>query len=235
MANPPLPSVSFSAAPSACALGTRTATLDPANGNITALRAGTFSLPGGCTLTYTFTVNIPITVPNGTYSNSALAFFLDPTDTTGTRTVTTALPPAAAGLTANTAFTTGGTVGGSNYDGNNAANTGDDVRVQRQANLQTVKTDGVTTVAAGSTSTYTLTFSNLGPADASGAVVNDPPVTGLSCTAVTCTAVTGAAVCPVAANVTIANLQGAGITLNTFPGNSSIAFLVTCGVRATGL
>ncbi len=235
VANPPVPSVSFSAAPSACGLGTRTATIDPANGTITALRAGTFSLPGGCTLTYTFTVNIPITIPNGTYSNSALAFFLDPTDTTGTRTVTTALPPAAAGLAANTAFTTGGTVGGSNYDGNNVANTGDDVRVQRQANLQAVKTDGVTTVAAGSTTTYTLTFTNLGPADASGAVVTDPTATGLSCAAVTCTAVTGAAVCPVAANVTIANLQGGGITLNTFPGNSSITFLVSCGVSATGL
>lgn len=235
VANPPLPTVSFSAAPSACGLGTRTATIDPANGTITALRAGTFSLPGGCTLTYTFTVNIPITVPNGTYSNSALAFFLDPTDTTGTRTVTTALPPAATGLTANTAFTTGGTVGGSNYDGNNVANTGDDVRVQRQANLQAVKNDGFTTVAAGSTATYTLTFSNLGPADASGAVVADPAATGLSCSAVTCTAVTGAAVCPVAENVTIANLQGAGITLNTLPANSSVAFLVTCGVRATGL
>lgn len=235
VANPPVPAVSFSAVPVVCGLGTRTATIDPANGAITALRAGTFSLPGGCTLTYTFTVSVPITVPNGTYSNSALVFFLDPTDTSGSRTVTTALPPAAAGLTANTSFTTGGAVGGSNYDGNNVANTGDDIRVQRQADLQVSKTNGLTSVVAGSTVSYTLTFSNLGPADASGAVIKDPVAAGVSCTTLTCATVSGSAVCPLPASVTVANLQGAGITLSTFPGNSSITFVLGCGVTATGL
>ena len=238
VANPPLPTVAFSTAPSACALSTRTAVVNPANGATSTFTMGTFNLPGGCALTYTFTATVPVTVPNGTYSNSALAFFVDPSDSSGSRTVTTALPPAAAGLVANTTFTTGGAVGGSNYDGNLAANTADDIRVQRGANLQISKTNGASTLVAGTTTSYTVTVTNLGPFDVSGALLKDPATAGLSCTSVICAGVTGAAVCPTAANVTLANLQsppGAGITLNNaFPANSSMSFVVTCGVTATG-
>ncbi|MDB5967048.1 MAG: hypothetical protein JWQ72_3548 [Polaromonas sp.] len=237
VANPPLPTFSFSAAPSACALGARTTTVDPANGATSTFTAGAFTLPGGCTLTYTFTVNVPTTLPNGTYSNSAVAFFLDPTDSSGTRTVTAALPAAATGLAANTAFTTGGTVGGSNYDGNNLANTADDILVKRVANLQLTKNDGVTAVVAGATTSYTLTVANLGPADGAGTVLADPATTGLTCTAVTCAVAAGAAACPAPASVTIANLQsppGPGITLSTLPAASTLTFAVSCGVTATG-
>ncbi len=238
VAIPPAPTVTFSVAPSACALATRTAVVNPANGATSTFTMGTFNLPGGCTATYTFAAAVALTVPNGTYSNSALAFFTDPTDTSGSRTVTTALPPAASGLVANTAYTTGGAVAGSNYDGNLAANTADDIRVQRTANLQIAKTNGVTALAAGGTTSYTITVSNLGPSDVSGAVLKDPAVTGLSCTSVVCAGVTGTAVCPTAANVTLANLQsppGTGIVLNNaFPANSSISFVVSCGVTATG-
>ena len=236
VANPPLPSFAISAAPSACALGNRSAVADPANGASVGFSAGTFNLPGGCTLTYTFSVNVPTTVPNGTYSNSALAWFIDPSVGTG-RTVTAALPPAAAGLTANTAFTTGGAVAGSNYDGNNAANTADDIRVQRSANLTITKSNALSTVTAGATTTYTLTVANLGPADAAGALLKDPAATGLSCTSVTCTSSSGGATCPAVADVTLANLQsppGPGITLSSLPANSSLSFAVVCGVTATG-
>lgn len=236
VANPPLPSFAISSAPTACTLGGRTAVVNPANGAVTALTAGTFNLPGGCTLTYTFTVNLPATLPSGTYSNSALAWFIDPSVSTG-RTVTAVLPPAAAGLPANTAYVTGGAVAGSNYDGNLAANTGDDIRVQRSASLTITKTNALTALVAGLTTSYTVTVANLGPADASGALLSDPATPGLNCTAVTCTGATGAAVCPAPANVTIANLlspPGPGITLNALPANSSLTFLVTCGVTATG-
>ncbi len=238
VANPPTPTVTFTAAPSACALATRTAVLNPANGATSTFTMGTFNLPGGCTATYTFAAVVPLTVPNGTYSNSALAFFTDPTDSSGSRTVTTALPPAASGLVANTAFTTGGAVAGSNYDGNLAANIADDIRVQRSANLQITKTNGVSALVAGATTSYTVTVSNLGPSDASGAVLKDPAVTGLSCTSVVCSGTTGTAVCPTAANVSLGNLQsppGSGIVLNNaFPANSSISFVISCGVTATG-
>ena len=173
-------------------------------------------------------------MPNGTYSNSALTWFVDPSVSTG-RTVTAVLPPAAAGLAANTAFTTGGAVGGSNYDGNNAANTGDDIRVQRSANITITKTNAVAALVAGSTTSYTVTIANLGPADASGAVFTDPATAGLSCTAVTCVTSGGAAVCPAGVNIT--NLQsppGSGITLTSLPAASSLSFVVTCGVTATG-
>lgn len=101
-------------------------------------------------------------------------------------------------------------------------------------NLTVAKTNGVTSLTAGSTTSYTVTVANFGPAAATGALLKDPVATGLNCTTVTCTGVTGAAVCPGAANVTIANLQGAGITLTSFPANSSLNFSVTCGVTATG-
>lgn len=234
VANPPAPSYTIGASPPACALGTRSASVDPASGATATWTASAWTLPGGCTLTYTFTVNVPATVPNGTYNNSAVAWQLDPSDSSGTRTVTAALPPAASGLTANTAFTTGGTVGGANYDGNNAANTGEDLKVQRVAQLTVTKSDGLTTVTAGSVSSYTVTIANLGPADASGTVFTDPAAAGLSCTSVSCAAVTGAASCPAAGSTTIAALQGSGISIPALPGGSSVTFLVTCGVTATG-
>ena len=245
VANAPLPSFAISSAPTACTLGGRTAVVNPANGAITALTADIFNLPGGCTLTYTytytftFTVNLPATLPSGTYSNSALAWFVDPSVSMG-RTVT-----AAAGLPANTAYVTVGAVAGSNYDGNLAANTRDDIRVQRSASLTITititktktKTNALTALVAGGTTSYTVTVANLGPADASGAPLSDPATAGFNCTAVTCTGASGAAVCPAPANVTIANLlspPGPGITLNALPANSSLRFLVTCGVTVTG-
>lgn len=238
VAIPPTPTVTFSVAPSSCLLSTRTAVVNPANGATSTFTMGTFNLPGGCAATYSFVATVPAVMPNGTYSNSALAFFTDPTDSSGSRTVTTALPPAAAGLVANTAYTTGGAVAGSNYNGNLAANTGDDIRVQRSANLQIVKSNGTTSLVAGSTTSYTITVTNLGPSDVAGAVLKDPAVPGLACTSVTCASTTGAAVCPSPANVTLANLQsppGAGMLLNNaFPANSSLSFVVTCGVTATG-
>ncbi|MEP6789978.1 MAG: hypothetical protein ABI907_01325 [Ramlibacter sp.] len=229
--NPPVPLYSFSASPSACGLGTRTAAVDPANGATSTWTAGAWSLPGGCTLTYTFTVNIPVTVPNGTYNNSAVAWFRDASDSSGTRTVTAALPPAAAGLTANTSFTTGGAVTGSNFDGNNAGNTAEDLSVQRRAGITVAKSNGVGTVTSGTTTTYTVTVANLGPADSSGTLLTDPIATGLTCTAASCASASGGAVCPTPASTTVALLQGAGVILPTFPGNSTLTFSVTCSVN----
>ncbi|RYX89718.1 MAG: DUF11 domain-containing protein, partial [Comamonadaceae bacterium] len=237
VAVPPTPTAAFSVAPAACVLSARTSTAEPASGSTSTFTAGTFSLPGGCSMTYTFAVNVPVTLPNGTYNNSAVAWFADPSDSSGTRTVTAALPPAAAGLAANTAFTTGGAAGGANYNGNAAGNTADDIRVQRLAELQVSKTDGVTGLAAGAQTAYTLTVANLGPADGSGTILRDVPAAGLTCTAVSCSGVTGSAACPAAGTVTMANLlspPGPGIVLASLPANSSITFVVSCGVAATG-
>lgn len=112
--------------------------------------------------------------------------------------------------------------------------------VSLAANLTVSKTDGTTTLAAGSTTSYTVTFSNLGPSAAGGARITDVASAGLNCTSVTCASVTGGASCPsnlpLSAVVPVAStvLFGAGETIATFPANSSVNLLVTCGVTATG-
>ena len=103
--------------------------------------------------------------------------------------------------------------------------------IQLIANLSITKTNGTNSVVAGSTTTYTITASNAGPSSANGSLVKDPVAAGLNCTAVTC-APSGGAACP--AVVDIPTLQGTGLNISTFPGNSSVTFLLTCGVTATG-
>ena len=104
--------------------------------------------------------------------------------------------------------------------------------IQRIAKLTISKTNGVDTVVAGQTTTYTITVANLGPSDADGAVVTDPPAAGLSCTSVLCNVASGTAACPAA--LTLTTFQ-AGVAIPAFPANSSVVFLLQCGVTATGL
>jgi uncharacterized repeat protein (TIGR01451 family) len=103
----------------------------------------------------------------------------------------------------------------------------------RSANLSVTKTNSVTTLLAGQSTTYVITVSNAGPSSAHNTVLTDPAAVGLNCTAVQCIATTGGATCP--ATVNIATLQGSGLVLGNFPSNSSASFAVTCGVTATGL
>ena len=98
------------------------------------------------------------------------------------------------------------------------------------ATLTISKTNNVAALVAGQTTTYTVVASNTAGDDAAGAVVQDPAVAGLNCTAVTCT---GAA-CPAPASVTVAALQSPGITLGSFPSGASVTFALTCAVTATG-
>lgn len=102
-------------------------------------------------------------------------------------------------------------------------------------NLGVTKSDGVTSTVAGGTTVYTVTFTNSGPANGTGSVVLDTPSSGLSnCTVVSCTGsgTPTPASCPaVPANL----LVGPGVALPNFPPNTSIAFLVSCRVSATGL
>lgn len=105
----------------------------------------------------------------------------------------------------------------------------------RTAALTITKTNSVDAVTTGATVSYAITLANSGPSDADGATFRDPAATGLSCTSVSCTGVSGAASCPAGASVTVAALQGGGITLTSFPAASSITFAVTCGVTASGV
>ena len=107
------------------------------------------------------------------------------------------------------------------------------VTIPVSTSLGVTKTNLVTTLVAGSTTTYTVTAFNDGPAAADGAILKDISSVGLVCTSVTCSA-TGGAICPTAP-ISITAMQGAGLSLDTFPGSSNLVFSVVCGVTATGL
>lgn len=100
------------------------------------------------------------------------------------------------------------------------------------ATLTLVKTNGVLALVAGQTTSYTITVANEGPGAAGGTILKDPATPGLSCTAnPTCTATAGAA-CPV--SLAIGSLQSSGLNIPTLGAASSVTFVLTCGVTATG-
>ena len=86
--------------------------------------------------------------------------------------------------------------------------------------------------AVGDTVQYALVVTHAGGVDGSNAVVRDPPVAGLDCSAATpsCSA-SGGAVCP--ASPTIAGLQGAGLTIPMLPASGSVRIEYACTVTAT--
>ncbi len=129
------------------------------------------------------------------------------------------------------------TVSGVGYTDSNPANNQaqDADAIRGTASLSITKNNGVATLTAGTTTTYTVTVSLTAGAQVNGAILKDPQAFGLSCTSVTCTGVIGAASCPTAASTTIADLQGTGgIVLPSMIAPSSVIFTVTCGVTATG-
>ena len=101
------------------------------------------------------------------------------------------------------------------------------------ANLAITKTNGVNSVLAGSTVTYTITATNSGPDSAAGALVRDTPSAGLNCVSVTC-ASTAANMCP-AASLPFSSLNSGVLISPNFPAGSTATFFVTCGITATGL
>jgi uncharacterized repeat protein (TIGR01451 family) len=120
------------------------------------------------------------------------------------------------------------------YNGQQAGANATSANVSLAAKLSVTKTNGTTTLVAGSTTSYTVTFINGGPSAADGAIAKDVASGGLSnCSVLSCTGAGSptAATCP----ATPANLlSGSGATLTSFPANSSITFIVSCGVGATG-
>jgi len=100
------------------------------------------------------------------------------------------------------------------------------------ADLAITKTDNVTAVNAGGTTTYTIVVTNNGPSAADGAIFTDLAVTGLSATGVTCGSASGGAVCPSAGATTVALMQGAGIVIPTLPSGGMLTFTMTATVTA---
>lgn len=196
--------------------GTTVPSIGTAGGTV----ANAFVMPAGAVVTFTFVVNLNTTAI-ATYQNTATVAFSDPF-----RTATSVLS-SPGGTYANGS----GPIGGSNYG--SASTSNEDVRlINGTTSLTISKTNGGTSVIAGSTTNYTITVANLGPTAAPGATLLDPPTTGLNCTNVTCTS-TAANMCP--AGLTVTALQTTGVQITpTFPVASTATFVLTCGVTATG-
>ena len=117
--------------------------------------------------------------------------------------------------------------------GSNAAGATATLTVTPAALLSVSKTNGLSSVVAGSTTSYTIVVSNGGPSDASNTVLQDVPSTGLDCLngTLTCSA-TGGAQCP--GSLSLANLLGAGLSIPQLPNGGSATFTLQCNVTATG-
>lgn len=102
---------------------------------------------------------------------------------------------------------------------------------RRIANLTVTKNDSKTTTVSGDTNTYSITVTNNGPLDANNTLVTDPAVTGLTCSTVTCPSANAS--CPVV--LTVAALQGPGLTIPTLLNGGSVTLTLTCSVNATGV
>ncbi|MBB1061561.1 DUF11 domain-containing protein [Lysobacter spongiae] len=86
------------------------------------------------------------------------------------------------------------------------------------------------TLAQGAQTVYTITVANAGPDAANGAVVQNPPPTGLTCTTASCGNATGGAACPAATDAALVAALASGVAIPTLPANSSLAFELTCTV-----
>lgn len=85
-------------------------------------------------------------------------------------------------------------------------------------------TDGITTISSGGTTNYTVVITNTTGVALSGAVFKDPEVANINVNNISCTSTTGGATCP--GSVTIADMQGAGITIPAMPVGSSVTFTI---------
>jgi uncharacterized repeat protein (TIGR01451 family) len=97
------------------------------------------------------------------------------------------------------------------------------------------KTNNVTSVTAGGTTSYTVTFTNTGFTAADGSNASDTPSAGLVCSVASCAASTSpiAGVCPAPAQWPNLLTPG-GLLLPGFPPGGTITFVVNCNVTATG-
>jgi len=137
-----------------------------------------------------------------------------------TYTATCAISPSATGTLSNTATVSGGATGDSNAANNSATDTD---TLTPQANLGITKTDGVTTATAGGSVTYTITASNAGPSNATGATVADTFPASLTCTW-TCVGA-GGGTCTASGS---GNLND---TVN-LPAGGSVTYTASCAVSA---
>ena len=134
----------------------------------------------------------------------------------------------------HTSTVTGGTVLNIFFNNANPKCTGGKFLVQAAAvsDLAVTKTDGVTSVNAGGSTTYTVRVTNLGPSSVTGAILKDPATAGLTKGTVACSATPGQ--CTVGTTPTAAQLESAGgFALPTLSLNQFYEITIVTSVTAT--
>ncbi len=91
------------------------------------------------------------------------------------------------------------------------------------------KTDGITDITPGSTTTYSVVITNTTGVSLSNAVFTDPAAANLTVNTVSCSAA-GGATCPA---ISVAAMQGAGVTIPPMPVDSSVTFTIDATVVDT--
>ena len=179
---------------------TRSAVVNPAAG-ATAPSFGTFNLPGGGSVSVSFTVNVPAATPLGTYQNPANVTYDDPTRTAAGQKVTP-----------GGTYSTGDFVPGSNYVA--ASSTQEDVTVWMPATV--LKSFSPVSVPAGGTAQLNLLISNPNGVQVTGAGFSDVFPSGLSAVggAVTVSGCTGFGPATIAAGATSFAQSGGVIPAN---------------------
>ncbi|MBK8664827.1 MAG: IPTL-CTERM sorting domain-containing protein [Burkholderiales bacterium] len=190
--------------PSPSCTGIGKGSMSAPNGGVTiSITGGVIQANGYCEVVVP--VQIPLTATPGTYTNRIPAC-------------------------STTAYADGPlyTHHGNDYYCNKEPSSGGDVTVRNKADVGITKTDGVTEVVAGGTTTYQVVVSNAGPNAANNVAVTDTAGTGLSITSVACASTTGGAAC------TASNAAPLG-TVN-LPSGASATFTVSATVApgATG-
>jgi len=138
-----------------------------------------------------------------------------------TYTASCTISPAATGTLANTATVTAPAGVTDPTPGNNSATDSD--ALGASADLAITKTDGVTTATPGGSVTYTITASNAGPSNATGATVADTFPASLTCTW-TCVGA-GGGTCTASGS---GNLND---TVN-LPSGGSVTYTASCTISA---
>lgn len=120
-----------------------------------------------------------------------------------------------------------GACSGPNYNAFTNVAPASDVTVgAASADLVVTKTNGVTSVASGGATTYTIRVTNNGPSTVTGATLTDTPGAGLTLTGTACTAATG--------NTCTAVPTGSPVTLPALAQGAFYEINVTANVTATG-
>jgi uncharacterized repeat protein (TIGR01451 family) len=116
-----------------------------------------------------------------------------------------------------------------NVPGNNSRTDTDTVTIV-SADMAITKTDGISAIVSGTSTTYTITVTNNGPSPISGAVLSDPAVSGLPKTAVVCSATPGQCVTP----PTVAQLESGSFALPGMSSGQTYQITVTASVTTAG-